>query len=146
MTGERRSMPTRRQVLGTAGAAVCGTVCGAALTACGDAGSAAPVVPPGIKGQVIARQADVPVGGGKVIDKWKILITQPTAGVFKAFTARCPHRGCTVGRFHEDEGTVECPCHGSTFSIATGERVSGPENGPLAEFPLRVEGDGIVIL
>lgn len=143
MTEAARSMPTRRQVLGAAGAAVCGTVCGAALAGCG-AGDTAPTVPPGIKGQVIARTSEVPVGSGKVIDKWKIMITQPSAGVFKAFTARCPHRGCTVGRFHED--TVECPCHGSTFSIATGERVRGPDNGPLTEFPVRVDGDGIVIL
>ncbi|MDF5759213.1 Rieske (2Fe-2S) protein [Spongiactinospora sp. TRM90649] len=128
----------RRRVLGTVGV-VCGA---AALAACGgDPGP--PAVPPGIKGKVIAKTADIPVGGGKVFDDWKLVVTQPSAGVFKAFTATCPHAGCAVGRI--EERLIECPCHGSQFAIDSGECVSGPAKAPLVAFPLKVQGDGIVI-
>jgi nitrite reductase/ring-hydroxylating ferredoxin subunit len=140
MTSEKSSaMPTRRQVLGAAGAAACG----AALTGCAG-GPVNAVVPPGIKGKVIARVADIPVGGGKLMNDWKILITQPSAGVFKAFTARCPHKGCTVGRF--EDNVVQCPCHGSEFALDSGKCLNGPAEAPLKEFPLRLDGDEIVIL
>lgn len=80
----------RREVLGAAGAAVCG------VTLAGCAGNAKPNAA-SIKGKVIAKTADVPVGGGTLLAKWKIVITQPTAGVYKAFSAACPHKGCSVG-------------------------------------------------
>lgn len=145
MAGEERGsgMPAwgRREVLGATGVAVCG----AALAGCAGAdGSAAAIVPPGIKGKVIAKKADVPVGGGKVINEWKIVITQPTSGVFKAFTANCPHKGCSVGR--PEDGVMTCPCHGSEFALDSGKCLKGPAKAPLAEFPVKVEGDGIVIL
>ena len=41
--------------------------------------------------------SEVPVGGGKVFADTKTVVTQPTAGTFKAFDAMCPHQGCTVG-------------------------------------------------
>ncbi|MEU7897889.1 Rieske (2Fe-2S) protein [Nonomuraea sp. NPDC049152] len=145
MAGEERGrgMPGigRREMLGATGVAVCGV----ALAGCGGSeGSAKAAVPPGIKGKVIAQKADVPVGGGKVIQEWKIVITQPTSGVFKAFTAKCPHRGCAVGR--PQDGVMTCPCHGSEFAADSGKCLKGPAQGSLAEFPLKVEGDGIIIL
>ncbi|WP_344865289.1 Rieske (2Fe-2S) protein [Planomonospora alba] len=132
-------MPTRRQLIGAAGVAACG----AALAGCaGEAGPA--VVPPGVKGKVVAKVADVPVGGGTVLAKWKIVIAQPSAGVFKAFSASCPHRGCAVSR--PAEGVIRCPCHGSEFDAVSGKCLKGPAEAPLAEFALKVEGDGIVML
>ncbi|MGV9771816.1 Rieske (2Fe-2S) protein [Streptosporangium sp. NPDC003464] len=135
-------MPTRRHVIGATAA----VACGAALTGCG-AGAGGPgpgIVPPGIKGKVIAQTAEIPVGGGKVISKWKIVITQPTAGVFKAFTASCPHKGCAVGRVAD--GVIRCPCHGSEFAADSGKCLKGPAEAPLVEFALKVDGDGIVMV
>ena len=39
----------------------------------------------------LVATADVPVKGGVVLDGKKIVVTQPTAGEFKAFTAVCTH-------------------------------------------------------
>ena len=68
--------------------------------------------------------ADIPVGGGKVFDALKVVVTQPTAGDFKAFSAVCTHQGCTVNGVAD--GVITCPCHGSTFDIATGDGEAGP--------------------
>ena len=88
----------------------------------------------------IAATADVPVGSGVILTGKKIVITQPTEGEFKGFTAVCTHRGCTVNTVTD---TINCRCHGSMFSIETGEPVGGPAPSPLAEKPLVVRGDSI---
>ena len=101
------------------------------------AGAAAPNGPP-----VLARTTDIPVGGGKVLTDKKIVITQPQAGSFDAFTAVCTHQGCIVGSVAG--GTINCPCHGSKFSIADGSVVNGPATSPLAPVSIKVQGTSIV--
>ena len=50
-----------------------------------------------VGGSVIASTADIPEGGGTVFGDQKVVVTQPEAGEFKAFSAICTHQGCTVG-------------------------------------------------
>lgn len=145
---------SRRALLGCAGAA-----CAAALAGCatynsgngGIAGSSAPATPagpasPGPAGPggaaVLARTADVPVGGGTILARRKIVITQPKAGTFAAFTAVCTHLGCLVGSV--TGGTINCLCHGSKFSITNGSVINGPATTPLAPVTIKVHGTAIV--
>ena len=90
----------------------------------------------------LALTSDVPVGGGKILADKKIVITQPRAGSFEAFTAVCTHQGCTVSSV--SGGTVNCPCHGSKFSIANGSVVNGPAASPLAPVSITVQGTSIL--
>lgn len=90
----------------------------------------------------LATTAEVPEGGGKIIDGKNIVITQPQAGSFKAFTAVCTHQGCIVNSVAD--GTIDCPCHGSKFSIKDGSVVNGPATSPLAPVAIKVEGTSIV--
>ncbi|WP_235994553.1 Rieske (2Fe-2S) protein [Nonomuraea montanisoli] len=130
-------MVGRREALGVAGAAVCGL----AVAGCGVGGQeTAPVQ--SIKGQVLAKTADVPVGGGTLVEQWKIMITQPAEGVFKAFSAVCPHRGCAVGS--PQDSVMTCPCHGSEFAADSGKCLKGPATAPLTAYQVKVVGDGIV--
>ncbi len=91
---------------------------------------------------ILARTADIPVGGGKVLTDKKIVITQPQAGSFHAFTAICTHLGCIVTTV--SGGTINCPCHGSRYSIANGSVVNGPATLPLAAVSITVQGTSIV--
>ena len=91
---------------------------------------------------VLASTSSVPVGGGKILTGQQIVITQPTAGSYKAFTAVCTHQGCIVSTVAD--GTIDCPCHGSKFSVKDGSVVNGPAASPLAPVAIKVEGTSIV--
>jgi len=92
---------------------------------------------------VSAKTAEVPEGGGKVLDAQKVVVTQPEAGKFKAFSAVCTHQGCIVADV--DAGTINCACHGSKFSIADGSVQAGPATRPLPRKQVTVEGDEVRI-
>lgn len=49
-----------------------------------------------VGGSVIATTAEIPEGGGTVFGEEKVVVTQPEAGEFKAFSAICTHQSCTV--------------------------------------------------
>ena len=51
-----------------------------------------------VAGAVIGATGEVPEGGGTVFREQKVVVTQPEAGDFKAFTAVCTHQGCLVDR------------------------------------------------
>ena len=87
----------------------------------------------------IAKTADVPVGSGVIVDE--VVVTQPTAGVFKGFSTTCTHAGCAVNKIAD--GTIDCPCHGSKFSIEDGSPQACPATEPLGEVDVTVEGGQI---
>ena len=111
-----------------------GSAAGSAGASSGAAASSGPVV--------LAKTSDIPVGGGKILTDKKIVITEPQSGTFKAFTAVCTHQGCIVDTV--SGGTINCPCHGSKFSIANGSVVNGPAPSPLAPVSIEVQGTSIV--
>jgi Rieske Fe-S protein len=94
-------------------------------------------------GNVLAKTTDIPVGGGKIIDAEKVVVTQPTKGTFKCFSAICTHAGCTVSGV--SNGVISCPCHGSRFSATDGSVKGGPAPSPLAAKKVSVQGDSVVL-
>ncbi|WP_406352376.1 Rieske (2Fe-2S) protein [Streptomyces sp. NBC_01635] len=156
------SGPARRTVVAAAGAAGLAV----ALTACGgsddSSGSSADSTATGGStdnneasgngpdgesdapaGAALASTADIPEGGGKVFADSKVVVTQPTAGEFKAFSATCTHQGCAVKSVAD--GVINCPCHNSNFSIADGSVQSGPATKPLPVMEITVSGDSITL-
>jgi len=91
---------------------------------------------------VLAALTDVPVGGGTVLAAQKLVLTQPTAGTVKAFSAICTHQGCTVSEV--SGGTINCPCHGSRFRIADGSGAGGPAPAPLPSVAVTVANGKVV--
>ena len=74
----------------------------------------------------IAKVADIPVGGGKVVSAGgqSLLIVQPTAGQIKAFSANCTHQGTVIA--DPVNGVSTCPNHGSRFKAADGSVSTAP--------------------
>jgi Rieske Fe-S protein len=126
-------IPTRRTVLLCTGAAALAVGCGDS-GGDGDTSAASP-------GRELAPTSDIPVGGGKVFADEKIVVTQPRQGEFKAFSAVCTHQNCLVSDVRD--GTIDCACHGSRFSIADGAVEQGPATRPLPEKRIAVEGNSI---
>ena len=157
------SLATRRGVL--AGVGLVGLA--GAITACGSNGSSmsAAVADPATSGGTgamsspgtsapasaaggtaagaLAATSDIPVGGGKIFDTQLTVVTQPTAGAFKAFSAVCTHMGCTVNQIAD--GRIDCPCHGSEYSITDGAVLAGPAPRPLPAKTIKITGDSIFL-
>ena len=87
--------------------------------------------------------ADIPVGGGKVFTDLGVIVTQPTAGSYKAFTNVCTHQGSKIDKVAD--GVMECPLHHSKFSIDDGSVVAGPATKALPAKSVSVSGDGITV-
>jgi Rieske Fe-S protein len=131
---------SRRRVI-TGASAVAVTAAASACATYGEAPAAAP--PPAPAGTPLAQVADIPVGGGSVFPDQQVVVTQPTAGTFRAFSAVCTHQGCTVTDV--TDGTINCPCHGSKFAIADGAPAAGPATRPLDARQITVDGDGLTL-
>jgi Rieske Fe-S protein len=151
---------TRRGALagiGLAGVAAALTACGGSSSSAAGAASAAPAgsTPAGAAGAsaaasspaaagggaVLGTTSEVPVGGGMVFTAAKVVVTQPAAGQFKGFSAICTHLHCIVDKVAN--GTIDCPCHGSKYSVKDGSVVNGPAPMPLAAQPITVSGEKI---
>lgn len=149
--------PARRTVMAAAGAAGLA----AALTACGSGGGSSDTVDTGsgtsgatgsagsspaggstpAGGAALARTSDIPEGGGKIFKDHGVVVTQPTAGTYKAFSSKCTHQGCAVGSVAD--GVIRCPCHNSHFSVEDGSVKQGPATRPLPAAKITVSGEEI---
>nr|MDT0661535.1 Rieske (2Fe-2S) protein [Micromonospora sp. DSM 115978] len=158
-TGSTACAPTcasRRTLLGAAG--VVGAVgVTTALTGCQVYGTPQPAAPPpepvpqlepggsgaptGGAAPALATLADVPVGGGKIFADQQVVLTQPEAGTVRAFSTVCTHQGCAVSEVAD--GTINCTCHGSSFSVADGSVTAGPAGQPLPAVEITVDGEEI---
>jgi Rieske Fe-S protein len=98
--------------------------------------------PGGTSGEVLAALADVPVEGGTVNRDVHVVVTQPVAGQYRAFTSICTHQGCDVSRVNNN--VITCGCHNSRFSAETGDVEGGPAPRGLAPIEVTVEGESIV--
>ncbi|WP_420082080.1 protein kinase domain-containing protein [Streptomyces sp. JL4002] len=94
-------------------------------------------------GTGLARITDIPEGGGKIFKREGVVITQPEAGAFMAFSATCTHAGCPVTEIAN--GVIRCPCHGSDFSIIDGSVQNGPATNPLPPQRISVDGEAITL-
>ena len=159
------SLATRRGVLagvGLVGIASAITACGAGTSSSSAAGNAAttqaatgttPAAPASSAAaggassssatNALAATSKIPVGSGMIFPEPQVVVTQPTAGEFKAFSAVCTHMGCIVNQISNQ--TIDCPCHGSQYSITTGAVVAGPAPRPLPAKQIKVSGGSIFL-
>ncbi len=140
VTNHHTGTSTRRAVLAGAGAAGVAAAAGCEGTGGGSATTASGI-----------RTRDIPVGGGKIfpdLDPDGVVVTQPAAGRYLAFSATCTHRGCTLQSI--SHGTINCPCHGARYSITDGSVVRPGDGIPAETHPLppktvTVSGDRITV-
>jgi Rieske Fe-S protein len=125
---------SRRSVLVGAGLAAAAL---GGLTACAQDGAGE-----GQAGPVEARTGDIPVGGGKIFGDAQTVVTQPSAGTYKAFSSICTHARCPVSTVTD---SINCNCHGSRFSLNDGSVLAGPAQEPLPARTVQVQGDRLSV-
>ena len=136
--------PSRRTVLGLAGAGSTAVLTGCAADdapATGGTGSPSPAEP----GPVDAGPVeDLPVGSAVKFDRDGVqaVVSRPDPDTVVAFSPVCPHQGCMVTPREE---LYVCPCHSSQFDLATGEVLAGPAETGLEPYPASV-ADGRILI
>ncbi len=134
---DRRTVLRHVAVVGTGAAAV-------SLVGCSSTGTATTTPAAGAStaaGKVTVKKSEVPVGGGKIVSG--LVVTQPTAGSFKAFTSVCTHQGCQVSAVQNNR--IICACHDSLFDASSGAPVGGPAKTALAAKTVSDAGDSLTI-
>lgn len=138
-------MPDRRTFLARAGLAALAIGSASTLAGCSSSGSGtgstSGSTAPGTGVRVPID--DVPLDGGLILTDAQFVVTQPSAGTFKAFSSTCTHQSCTVGAISNRE--IICPCHDSRFSIDNGSVITGPASNPLPEATVAVDGETLTI-
>ncbi len=95
------------------------------------------------RGNVLGAAREIPVGGGTIFTAARVVVTQPARGQYRAFSAVCTHVGCILSQVAGR--TIDCPCHGSKFAIASGAVVAGPAPTPLPKKQIEIV-DGRIVL
>ena len=97
----------------------------------------------------VCETKDVPPGGARrySIDGREVAVVNLGGEGFRALDAICSH-----AKYYLDEGevdvdteTIECPKHGSTFDLRTGEPQALPATEPVPVYEVKVNGDDVVV-
>ena len=99
---------------------------------------------PNPKGTAVGPASAVPVGKvASFTDPGSgqpAYVLHPSTADFVAFSAICPHAGCTVQ--YSAGNLFICPCHGSQFNADTGAVLNGPATSGLRAIPVVEGSDG----
>ncbi len=99
-------------------------------------------------GHRVARASDIPDGAARRfdVDGRSVCIVR-IGDRYYAIGDTCSHADYSLaeGEVWADEGTIECPKHGSLFSLETGEPLTLPATQPVPVYDVRVEGDDLVV-
>jgi 3-phenylpropionate/trans-cinnamate dioxygenase ferredoxin component len=96
----------------------------------------------------VASVADIPEGTAKRIEvEGEEIAVVHARGYFYAVSDICSHEyfHLSEGEVDVDELSIECPKHGSTFSLETGEPRSLPAVLPVRIYGVRVDGDDVIV-
>jgi 3-phenylpropionate/trans-cinnamate dioxygenase ferredoxin subunit len=93
--------------------------------------------------------SQVPVGEARrvLVSGREVAVVNLGEDGFRAIDAVCSHAQYYLdeGEVDADEGTIECPKHGSTFDLETGKPRSLPAIAPVAVHGVTVVDDDVLI-
>lgn len=94
----------------------------------------------------VAKIADVKLGQMKsfAVDNKRVLIAN-WEGTFFATQDLCTHDNGTLADGELVDAEIECPRHGGRFDLKTGAVTALPPMFPIKTFPVKIEGDNILV-
>jgi 3-phenylpropionate/trans-cinnamate dioxygenase ferredoxin subunit len=97
----------------------------------------------------VAGTEDIPEGEARrfVVNRIEIAVANLGDSTFLAVDDICSHAEASLseGEVDVDMETIECPRHGSTFDLRTGQPKTLPATVPIPTFLVKVDGDRILI-
>lgn len=88
----------------------------------------------------------IPSGKPTASGKPSILDIAATMDGIVCYSDKCTHAGCNVGDNTDLKKGMNCPCHSGQFDPRGGCVVTGgPPPRPLAQLPIKIENDQIVV-
>ena len=96
----------------------------------------------------LATINDIPENEVRAFDfEGELIAIYNRGGTFYATTDICTHAYSELheGYFDVDECVIECPLHGARFDIQTGAVLALPAFAPLETYPVRIEGEDILV-
>jgi 3-phenylpropionate/trans-cinnamate dioxygenase ferredoxin component len=91
---------------------------------------------------------DVETGSAKRFDvDGRRLCVVRIGGDFYVIDDTCSHADYSLseGDVWDDDLEIECPKHGSTFSLETGEPATLPATQPVRAYDVKIDGDDVVV-
>jgi 3-phenylpropionate/trans-cinnamate dioxygenase ferredoxin component len=80
-----------------------------------------------------------------LLDGHHVAVVRDEDGDIHAVDDTCSHANVSLAEGEVDGCTVECWLHGSRFDLRTGQPTSLPAIRPIAVYPVRVEGDQVLV-
>ena len=96
----------------------------------------------------VALAADIPSGTARAFEvNGELVAVANCDGQFYAVHNICSHAYAELaeGEVDADDCTIECPLHGSIFSLETGRPRTFPAVLPVATYEVRLSGDAIEV-
>jgi 3-phenylpropionate/trans-cinnamate dioxygenase ferredoxin component len=91
--------------------------------------------------------SELPVDGGQRVelsDDEAVALIRTEDAVY-ALVDCCTHEDYPLSEGFVEDGTVECVLHGSRFDLATGHPDVPPAVAPVQTFPVKVDGDDVLV-
>jgi 3-phenylpropionate/trans-cinnamate dioxygenase ferredoxin component len=92
----------------------------------------------------VCAVSDLPPGGVKSIDDPAIAVFNVDGTLF-AISNICTHAEGLLSEGTIEGEIVECPLHGATFDLRTGEALTPPAVEPVRTFPVITRGEDIYV-
>jgi 3-phenylpropionate/trans-cinnamate dioxygenase ferredoxin component len=92
----------------------------------------------------VCTVSDLPPGGVKRIDDPPIAVFN-VEGSFFAISNICTHAEGLLSEGTIEGEIVECPLHGATFDLRSGEALTPPAVEPVRTYPVIRQGDEIYV-
>ena len=106
-------------------------------------------VPVGTQPLLVARVAEVPIGGSKLFnyptEHHPAILVRLGEKQFAAYSQACTHLMCPVNYQHEKK-QFYCPCHEGFFSAEDGHVLAGPPPRALPRYPVEIRDGEIWII
>ena len=94
----------------------------------------------------VAALLDIPLGKTLRIEHQnRFILLANVAGTVYACDDTCTHEDSSLSLGCLDGELVKCTLHGSRFNVRTGEAMEEPAEDPLRTYPVRIDGDDVLI-